>query len=85
MYCVWPPEGECQKNCDQCVAQKIPCAIDGIQVSNWKWWDRSGAEGSRPQKKSRVEIEESKLESYGSGETDGGCGASSQLLSAYLG
>src|SRR5882724_13184963 len=68
MYCVWPPEGVCQKSCNQCAAQKIPCAIDGVRVSNWKWWDQSRAEGSRPWKKSRVEVEESELESDGSGE-----------------
>ena len=68
MYCIWLPEGVRQKSCDQCVAQKIPCTIDGIRVSNRKRWDRSGGEGSKPWKKSRVEVEESELESDGSGE-----------------
>ena len=68
MYCVWLPEGECQESCDQCMALKIQCAIDGIWVSNRKWQDRLGEEGSRPRKKSRVEVEESELESDGSGE-----------------
>jgi len=57
MYCVWPPEGVCQKNCDQCTAQKIPCTVDGIQVSNQKQWDRTEAEGSQPWKRSQVEVE----------------------------
>ena len=56
MYCIWPLEGVCQKSCDQCAAQKIPCAIDGIWVSNQKRRDRLRAEGSRPRKKSRVEV-----------------------------
>ena len=68
LYCIWPPEGVRQKSCDHCVGQKLPCTIDGIQVSNRKRWDRSREEGSRPQKKSRVEVEESELESDGSGE-----------------
>ena len=34
------------------------CAVEGVQVSNWKRRDRSGAEGSRPRKTSRVEVEE---------------------------
>src|SRR5882724_1161187 len=67
MYCIWPPEGVLQKSCDQCAAQKIPCAVNGIRVSNWKQWDRSGAEGSRPQKKSQVEVEDSDVESEWSG------------------
>ena len=39
----------------------------GVWVSNWKQWERSGAERSRPQKKGRVEVEESDAESDGSG------------------
>src|SRR5882724_2465082 len=66
MYCLWPPEGIRQKSCDHCAAQKSPCVVDGVWVSNWK--HRSRAEGSRPQKRSRVEVEELELESYGSGE-----------------
>jgi len=50
------------------VAQKILCAIDSVWVSNRKRQDRSGAEGSRLWKKSRVEVEESELESDRSGE-----------------
>jgi len=42
--------------------------VNGVWVSNWKRRDQSRAEGSRPQKKSRVEVEESELESNGSGE-----------------
>jgi len=41
--------------------------VDGVQVSNWKQRDRLGAEGLRPWKRSRVEVE-SELESDGSGE-----------------
>src|SRR5882724_13424062 len=62
-YCIWPQEGVRQKSCDQCVAQKIVCTVTRVRVSNRKWRDRSGAEGSRPQKKSRVEVEESDAES----------------------
>ena len=68
MYCIWPLEGIRQKSSDQCAAQKIPCAINGVQVSNRKRQDRSRAEGLRPRKKNRVEVEESELESDGSGE-----------------
>ena len=57
-----------QKSCDHCAGQKLPCTIDGVRVSNQKRQDRSRAEGSRPRKKSRVEVEESELESYRSGE-----------------
>jgi len=39
----------------------------GIWVSNRKWQDRSGAEGSRPWKRSRVEVE-SEMELDGSRE-----------------
>src|SRR5882724_5765733 len=66
MYCLWPPEGIWQKTCDHCTVQKIPCMVDSVWVSNQKHWSR--AEGSRPQKRSRVEVEESELESDGSGE-----------------
>jgi len=55
------------KSCDHCAAQKIPCVIDGIWVSNWKWQDMLGAEGLRPQKRSRVEVEELDVESEWSG------------------
>jgi len=43
--------------CDQCTAQKIPCVVDGVWVSNQKQQDRSETGGSRPWKKSRVEVE----------------------------
>jgi len=36
-------------------------------VSNQKWWEQLGAEGSRPQKKIWVELEESDAELEGSG------------------
>src|SRR5882724_7867613 len=57
MYCVWLPEGVHQKSCDQCMAQKIPCVVAGVRVSNWKRRDRSETGGSRRRKKSRVEVE----------------------------
>jgi len=41
------------------MTQKIPCTVDGVQVSNWKHRDRLEMGGSWPRKKSRVEIEES--------------------------
>ena len=41
--------------------------VTGVRVSNRKQRDRSGAEGSWPQKKSRVEVEESDAESDWSG------------------
>ena len=41
--------------------------VEGIRVSNQKWQDRLGAEGSRPWKRSKVEVE-SELELDGSGE-----------------
>ena len=63
MYCLWPPEGVRQKSCDHFPAQKIVCAVDGIRVSNQKQQDRSGAEGSRLWKKSRVEVEDLDVES----------------------
>ena len=63
MYCLWPLEGIQQKSCDHCAAQKIPCAVNGIWVSNQKQQDRSRAEGSQPQKRSRVEVEELDVES----------------------
>jgi len=66
MYCLWPPEGIQQKSCDHCTAQKIPCMVDSIWVSNWK--HQSRPEGSWPWKRSRVEVEESELESDGSRE-----------------
>ena len=66
MYCIWPPEGVCQKSCDQCVAQKIPCVVDGIQVSNQKRWDRLETGGLWRWKKSWVEVE-SDVESEWSG------------------
>src|SRR5882724_1101484 len=66
-YCIWPLEGVRQKSCDQCAAQKIVCTVSGVRVSNRKRRDRSGPEGSRPQKKSRVEVEESDAESDWSG------------------
>src|SRR5882724_12186184 len=66
-YCIWPPEGVRQKSCDQCAVQKIVCTVAGVRVSNRKRQDCSGAEGSRPQKKSRVEVEESDAESDWSG------------------
>src|SRR5882724_9199569 len=47
-----------QKSCDQCVAQKIPCAVAGVRVSNWKQQDRSEAGGSQCRKKSWVEESE---------------------------
>jgi len=43
------------------------CTITGVWVSNWKQWERSGGEGSWPQKKSQVEVEESDAELEGSG------------------
>jgi len=42
------------------------CTISGVWVSNQKWQERSG-EGSWPKKKSQVEVEESDVESEGSG------------------
>jgi len=36
--------------------------VNGIWVSKRKWRERLGAEGSRPQKKSRVEVEDSDVE-----------------------
>ena len=66
MYCLWPPEGVRQKSCNHCAVQKIPCTVDGVQVSNRKHWSR--AEGSWPWKRGRVEVEESELESDGSRE-----------------
>ena len=66
MYCLWLLEGIWQKSCENCTAQKIPCTVDGVWVSNWK--HRSRAEGFQPQKKSRVEVEESELELDGSRE-----------------
>src|SRR5882724_7212998 len=45
------------------MAHKIVCAVEGVRVSNRKWQDRSGVEGLRPQKRSRVEVEESDEES----------------------
>jgi len=65
MYYIWPPEGMHQKSCDQCAAQKIPCVVDGVRVSNRERRDQSRAEGSRPRKRSRVEVE-LELESDGS-------------------
>src|SRR5882724_10001684 len=53
-YCLWPPEGVCQKSCNHCAAQKIICTVDGDWVANWKWRDHP--EGLRPQKKGQVEI-----------------------------
>jgi len=41
--------------------------VTGVWVSNWKQWEWSGAEGSWPQKRSQVEVEESDGESKGSG------------------
>jgi len=41
--------------------------VEGVWVSNWKWRDRSGAEGSRLWKRSRVEVEESDVELEWSG------------------
>ena len=67
-YCRWLPEGAHQKSCDHCAGQKSSCAIDGKRVSNQKRRDQSRAEWSRPRKKSRTEVEESELESDGSGE-----------------
>ena len=61
-YCIWPPEGVLQKSCNQCVVQKIVCTVAGVQVSNRKQWDRSGAEGSWPQKKIQIGVEESDVE-----------------------
>src|SRR5882724_6652446 len=61
-YCIWPLEGVRQKSCDQCAAQKIVCTVTGVQVSNRKRWDRSGAEGSWPQKKIQIGVEESDVE-----------------------
>src|SRR5882724_8327262 len=66
-YCIWPPEGVRQKSCDQCAVQKIVCMVAGVRVSNRERRDRSGAEGLRPRKKSRVEVEESDVESDWSG------------------
>jgi len=67
-YCLWPPEGAFQKTCDPCAVWKSPCTIQGVQVSNWKQWEQSGAEGSRPQKKSQVEVEEdAELDGSGAG------------------
>jgi len=43
------------------------CTVEGVQVSNQKWKDRSGAEGLRPRKRSRVEVEDSDEESEWSG------------------
>jgi len=63
---MWPPEGVQQKSCDHCVAQKMVCTVSSIRVSNWKWRDQSGGEGSWPKKKSWVEVE-SEAESEGSG------------------
>jgi len=44
-------------SCDKCTAQKIVCTVNGVLVLNQKRRDRLGAEGSRPWKRSRVEIE----------------------------
>jgi len=41
--------------------------VMGVQVSNQKWLEQSGAEGSWPQKRIQVEVEESDGESKGSG------------------
>ena len=64
-YCLWPLEGVRKKSCDHCSGQKLICTIDGERVSKRKWQDR--AEGSRPRKKSRVEVEDSDGESDWSG------------------
>ena len=50
------------------MAQKIPCVVNGVWVSNWKRRDQSRAEGSRLQKKSKVEVKESEMELDGSRE-----------------
>ena len=48
------------------MAKKMVCAIGGIQVSNRKWWDKSGAEGQWPKKKGWAQVE-SDAELVGSG------------------
>ena len=48
------------------MVQKMVCTVSGIRVSNQKWWDWSGGEGSWPRKKIKVEVE-SDVESEGSG------------------
>jgi len=53
---MWPPEGVWQKSCDHCAAQKMVCTVTRIWVSNWKWQDQSGGEGSWPKKKIQVEV-----------------------------
>src|SRR5882724_12465235 len=57
MYCIWPPEGVRQKSCNKCMAQKIPCTVNGVWVSNRKRWDRSETGGLWHWKKSQVEVE----------------------------
>jgi len=56
----------------------------GIWVSNRKWQDRSGAEGLRLRKKSRVEVDQSWSQT-GAGRMDGGHGAFRPLISAFWG
>ena len=63
-YCIWLPEGVCQKLCDWCAVQKIICTISMVWVSKWKCWEP--VEKRRPWKKSQVK-EESEVESEGSG------------------
>jgi len=53
---MWLPEVVRQKSCNHCVGQKMVCTVKRIWVSNQKWQDQSGGEGSQPEKKSQVEV-----------------------------